>query len=80
MSELNPILCGIPGCSMLARDAAILGSQHFCLVPAMNGLADPLPLLRYNLCVRHIDDVRHNFIEVQHEFLVPDVRSAEVFI
>lgn len=64
------VSCGIAGCRDLANFAAIVGTSHFCTVPAMNNVADPLPLLRYNLCDQHFADIRSNFTEVAHSGLL----------
>lgn len=78
MNDQQVINCGVLDCSRLARIAAILGMQRFCLVPAMNDVPDPLPLVRFNLCDKHLTDVRTNFQEVVHDPRLTDYRDIDV--
>ena len=66
MNTLSLVPCGVSDCRMLASNGVIVGTQYFCAVPAQNDVPDPLPLVRYNLCTQHLDDVRSNFKEVHH--------------
>ena len=67
MNNSSVINCGVPECGREAQRAAILGTLRFCLVPAMEGVPDPLPLVRFNLCGIHLTSVRRNFTEVVHD-------------
>lgn len=72
---MNPqhfVACEIAQCSRIAQKAAILGTQRFCVVPAMSDVKTALPLIRYNLCELHLNDVRSNFEEVYHDASISD--------
>ncbi len=79
MTMLPLIPCGIKNCQMLASNAAILGTQRFCIVPVMNGQETILPLVRFNLCETHLDSVRSNFKEVYHDESSSDYSNVAVF-
>jgi len=78
MNDQTVINCGVPDCSRLAKTAAIVDMQRFCLVPAMNNVPDPLPLVRFNLCDSHLTDVRTNFTEVIHDARFSDYRDIDI--
>jgi len=80
MSDISLVTCGVSNCRTLASNAAILGTQRFCLVPAQNGIPSPLPLVRFNLCDQHLDDVRSNFKEVHHDVSSNDFSDLAVFV
>jgi hypothetical protein len=75
MNTQSLVPCGMPVCHMLASNGVIIGTQCFCVVPAQNDMPDPLPLVRYNLCAKHLDDVRCNFKEVLHDESSKDFRD-----
>ncbi|MEP6788651.1 MAG: hypothetical protein ABJB40_09480 [Acidobacteriota bacterium] len=77
MNSLSITLCGIPQCGQPALLAAILGTQRFCMVPAMADAPDPLPFVRYNLCDGHLIDLRRNFTEVKHDPRLTDYRDID---
>jgi len=64
----------------IASNAAILGTQRFCIVPAMNGATVALPLVRFNLCEEHLSSVRTNFIEVYTDGSIPEYSNVSVFV
>lgn len=80
MKNLSLVFCGVSDCQMLASNGVIIGTQNFCLVPTQNNVPDPLPLLRYNLCTQHLDDVRFNFKEVHHNENSKDFSDISAFI
>lgn len=67
MNNPSIINCGVPECRSRAQNAAILAARRFCMVPPMENVADPLPFVRFNLCDKHLVDLRRNYTEVVHD-------------
>ena len=80
MNTITSIPCDLPDCKGFAMNAAILGTQRFCVVPAMSDMKINRPLVRFNVCDLHLDSVRSNFQEVYHEALSDDFSDVAVFV
>lgn len=80
MNATNLVPCGIPRCYRPAMKGAIFGTQRFCVVPASDDSRTALPLIRYNLCETHLQDVRSNFTEVNHDIHSADFSEVAVYV
>lgn len=78
MSTGHSLSCSIPDCGLSVSASVIIDEHEYYTIPATSSLKPAFPLIRFNLCGKHLEHIGNSHREIKYEDLGSHLRLDEV--